>query len=51
MLLAMSKFSYVKTRPALASVAQLVEHHPFHQKVTGLIPSQGTCPGFGFDPQ
>ena len=29
----------------LAGVAQWVEHQPANQKVTGLIPSQGTCLG------
>ena len=34
---------------ALASVAQWVGCHPTKQGgVTGLIPSQGTCPGCGF---
>ena len=35
---------------ALASVAQLVGHHPTNQKVTGLIPSQDTCLGYEFSP-
>ena len=30
---------------ALASVAQWIERWPANQKVTGLIPSQGTCLG------
>ena len=25
-----------------------LEHHPINRKVTGSIPSQGTCPGCGF---
>ena len=33
---------------ALASVAQLVGHHPAKQKVAGLIPGRGTGLGFGF---
>ena len=32
-----------KANVALGSVAQLVGHHPTNQKVTGSIPSQGTC--------
>ena len=36
---------------ALASVAQLVETLSSNQKVVGLIPSQGTHLGFGFDPR
>ena len=28
-----------------------LEHRPVHQKVVGLIPSQGTYLGFGFDSQ
>ena len=36
---------------ALASVAQLLECHPVHQKVVGLISGQGTYLGFGFNPK
>ena len=36
--------------PALAGVAQWIEHGPANQKVAGLIPSQGTCLGWGPDP-
>ena len=32
----------------LASVAQMVGHHPVNQKVMNLIPFQGICPGCGF---
>ena len=32
-----------KTLIALAGVAQWIEHQPVNQKVTGSIPSQGTC--------
>ena len=35
---------------ALADVAQWIEHWPVNQKVTGLIPSQGTCLGHRPDP-
>ena len=35
---------------ALDNMAQLVGHHPTHQKVAGLIPGQGTCHGCGFGP-
>ena len=38
-------------KPALTSVAQLVEHCPTKQKVTGSIPSQGTSLGCRMDPQ
>ena len=34
----------------LAGVAQWVECQPVNQKVTGLIPSQGTCLGHRPDP-
>ena len=36
---------------ALAGMAQWTEYRPVNQKVTGLIPSQGTCLGFGPGPQ
>ena len=32
---------------ALAGVAQWTESRPVNQKVTGLIPSQGTCLSYG----
>ena len=32
-----------KGRGALAGVAQWIECQPVNQKVTGLIPGQGTC--------
>ena len=35
---------------ALAGVAQLAGHRPTKQKVTGSIPSQGTCLCYGFGP-
>ena len=35
---------------ALATVAQLVEHHCMNQKVTSLIPGQGTGLGGSLDP-
>ena len=35
---------------ALAGVAQWIEHWPTNQKVTGSIPSQGTCLGCGPGP-
>ena len=31
----------------LAGVAQWIEHRPANQRVTGWIPSQGTCLGCG----
>ena len=36
---------------ALAHVAQCIDHGPLSQRVAGLIPSQGTCLGFGPGPQ
>ena len=36
---------------ALADVAQWIEHWPVNQRVTGLIPSQGTCLGCRPGPQ
>ena len=35
---------------ALARWLGWLEHHPIHQKVEGLIPSQGTYLGCRFDP-
>ena len=37
--------------PRAGLLAWLEEHHSTHQKVGGLIPSQGTYLGCGFDPQ
>ena len=34
----------------LIGLAQLVGHCPANQKVTGSIPSQGTCLDWGFSP-
>ena len=39
-----------KGRGALAGVAQWIECQPVNQKVTGLIPGQGTCLGCGPGP-
>ena len=36
---------------ALAGVAEWIECQPVNQRVTGLIPSQGTCLGCGPGPQ
>lgn len=36
---------------ALASMAQLVEHHPMQRKVIDSIPSQSTWPYCGLNPQ
>ena len=41
----------LKAEKALAGVAQWIECQPANQKVTGLIPSQGTCLGCGPDPE
>ena len=35
----------------MAGVAQWVEHWPVNQRVTGSIPSQGTCLGCNVGPQ
>ena len=44
--------TYLKsTRQALTGVAQWIEHQPVNQRVTGLIPSQGTCLGCRPGPQ
>ena len=37
-------------REALAGVAQWIEHSPANQKITGSIPSQGTCLGCRYGP-
>ena len=40
------KWRKIKKRsPALAGVSQWIEHRPVNQRVTGWIPSQGTCLG------
>ena len=45
-------FNYIKTKTfALADVAQWIEYWPANQRVTSLIPSQGTCLGYGPGPQ
>ena len=36
---------------ALTSVAEWIEYQPANQKVTGLIPGQGTCLGCRMGPQ
>ena len=36
---------------ALAGVAQWIEHWPVNQRVTGSVPSQGTCLGYAPGPQ
>ena len=38
---------YKEESTALAVVAQWTECRPMNQKVTGSIPSQGTCQGCG----
>ena len=40
-------FRIQKPTNALAGVAQWIEHQPVNQRVTGSIPSQGTCLGCG----
>ena len=40
----------IRKRP-LTGVAQLVGHRATKWKVTGSVPSQGTCLGYGFSPQ
>ena len=46
----MSESLKLNTVPALAGVAQWIEHQPKNQKVTGSIPSQGTCLCWGPGP-
>ena len=41
----------IKKLPALAGVAQWIEHSPANQRVTGSIPSQGTYLGYMPGPQ
>ena len=43
--------SLVNAGLALAGVAQGIECRPVNPRVAGLIPSQGTCLGFGPGPQ
>ena len=38
------------TPPALAGVAQWIEHWPVNQRVMGSIPGQGTYLGYGLGP-
>ena len=45
------KVDCLKGMFASAGVAQWTERRPVHQRVTGLIPSQGTCLGCGPGPQ
>ena len=42
---------YIRNLYASTGVAQWVRHHPANQKVTGSIPSQGTCLGCRPGPQ
>ena len=42
---------FKKVKTALAGVAQWIESWPVNQKVTGLIPSQGTYLDYVFGPQ
>ena len=44
-------FRIQKPTNALAGVAQWIEHQPVNQRITGTIPSQGTCLGCGPGPQ
>ena len=44
-------YVFLKKFVALATVAQWIEHQPVNQRVTGLIPSQGTCLDCGPDTQ
>ena len=47
----LTQLTYKNCAGALAGVAQVVGHHPAKQKVSGLIPTQGTCLGCRFGPQ
>ena len=44
-------FGVIKTKGALAGVAQWIECWPANQRVAGSIPSQGTCLGYWQGPQ
>ena len=44
-------FYYGSIQVALAGVAQWTDGWPVNQRVAGLIPSQGTCLGYGPGPQ
>ena len=41
----------IKPLLVLTGVVQWIEHQPENQRVTGSIPSQGTCLGCGPGPQ
>ena len=43
--------AHFKRKRALAGVTQWIEHGPVNQRVSGSIPSQGTCLGCGPGPQ
>ena len=45
-----SQLQFKSVYPALASVAQLIGHHPAKRNVAGSIPCQGTCLGSGCGP-
>ena len=47
----LSKYVFKKICIYLAGVAQWIERQPGNQRVSGLIPSQGTCLGCRPDPQ
>ena len=42
---------FPELKAALVGVAQWIERQPANQRVTGSIPSQGTCLGCGPGPQ
>ena len=46
-----SNISFKKHFLALAGVSQWIERRPVNQKVSGSVPSQGTCLGCGPGPQ
>ena len=46
----MTIFSEIIDSPNQGSSVSCLEHCPVNHRVMGLIPSQGTCPGYGFGP-
>ena len=45
-----SDYEQQNLNSALTGMAQLVGHCPANWKISGSIPSQGICLGFGFHP-
>ena len=49
-MLDLQRVLYLLKHLALAGVAQWIECRPLNQRVSGLIPGQGTCMGYGPGP-